>query len=84
MFKIRIENGEFWAIESGGLTEEKEFKKLSDAVAAAQEFLDEADEDGLDYEADEIEIVELKGSRVISVRTLEEIHGSTPENGMSP
>jgi hypothetical protein len=63
MFKARIVNGDFWSIEDQNYAQEgrteEQFPTLEAVISAAKEFLKDSGNAGLDYKADDIEIVEF-------------------------
>lgn len=71
LFKVRIENGEFWTDEEDGVKTDVEFHSIKDAVSDSVTFLKDSTEAGLDYTARDIEIVALNGNDIARVYTLE-------------
>lgn len=73
LFKVRIENGEFWTDEEDGVRTDVEFHSIKDAVSDSVTFLKDSTEAGLDYTARDIEIVALNGNDIVKVYALDSL-----------
>jgi len=58
-YKIRLANAEFWQCEEENVTVDEEFDTLAEVREAILEFLNEIAAEGMDYTADDIEVIEF-------------------------